>query len=213
MKIVFLPSIINGLLFDVDLTLYSNKDYYESQKQLLVNELALESGLPYEEALLEINRFRDEYALDHGGRKPALGKIFLNYGISVEKSCEWRTKLFKPEDYLCHDSKLVETMEVLQSKYAIAAVTNNTTEIVNRTLSILGVKKYFSVVIGLDRSLSVKPSMIPFEMAAKDLDIPVSELVSIGDRLEIDIELPVKNGMGGILVENMEEVYSLPSLL
>jgi phosphoglycolate phosphatase/putative hydrolase of the HAD superfamily len=33
--------------------------------------------------------------------------------------------------------------------------------------------------------------------------------VSIGDRCDIDIALPLELGMGGILVEGVEDVYAL----
>ena len=39
------------------------------------------------------------------------------------------------------------------------------------------------------------------------------QTVSIGDRYTIDIELPVKMGMGGILVSGVEEVYDIPRIL
>ena len=37
--------------------------------------------------------------------------------------------------------------------------------------------------------------------------------VSIGDRYEIDLESPLELGMGGILVDGVEDVYALPGKL
>ncbi len=213
MKILFMPKDVEGLVFDIDLTLYGSKEYYRSQIDILVSALAKEIGKPLPLALEDIDRFKRSYAEANGGRKPALGQVFLHFGVGIEKNCEWRTKLFRPEDYLAYDERLVRTMDSLARKYAIAAVTNNTTQIAIRTLEILGVREYFPVIIGLDRSLAVKPSMIPFDIAIAEMGLPRDRLVSVGDRVEVDLELPVKHGMGGILVENMEDVYALPGVL
>jgi phosphoglycolate phosphatase/putative hydrolase of the HAD superfamily len=37
--------------------------------------------------------------------------------------------------------------------------------------------------------------------------------LSVGDRYDIDIALPLELGMGGILVDGVEDVYRLPELL
>jgi len=55
--------------------------------------------------------------------------------------------------------------------------------------------------------------MAPFEMVAEKFNVPLTTMISIGDRMEIDIELPVKNGMGGMVVEGLEDVYALPEIL
>jgi FMN phosphatase YigB (HAD superfamily) len=213
MKIVTLPGKIEGLVFDIDLTLYESREYYNSQLDLLIEELARESGEPLERAHREIDEFKKEYADKNGGRKPALGQVFLHFGVTIEKNCEWRTRLFKPEEYLSYDARLAETISSLSTRFRICAVTNNTTAIARRTLDVLGVNGFFPVVVGLDRSKTVKPSIVPFRIASSDMGLPFDALVSIGDRMEVDIELPVEHGMGGILVESMDDVYSLPALL
>ena len=37
--------------------------------------------------------------------------------------------------------------------------------------------------------------------------------LSVGDRYDIDIALPLELGMGGILVDGVEDVYRLPEIL
>jgi phosphoglycolate phosphatase/putative hydrolase of the HAD superfamily len=38
------------------------------------------------------------------------------------------------------------------------------------------------------------------------------QCVSVGDRYDIDIALPLKLGMGAILVNGVEDVYKLPDV-
>ena len=46
-------------------------------------------------------------------------------------------------------------------------------------------------------------------MALEKLGLEAKDCVSVGDRFNIDVELPLKMGMGGVLVEGVEDVYNL----
>ncbi|NTV45339.1 MAG: HAD family hydrolase [Chlorobiales bacterium] len=213
MKVVSLPPVINGLVFDVDLTLYSSREYYDSMEPLMTERLARELGKSVPEITAELKRVQDAYKAENGGRKLSIGNLFHRFGVSFEQNVRWREELFQPEKYLVWDTGLAEAMRILAQHFKLAAVSNNATSVVKQTLKVLGVDHFIPVVIGLDMSLESKPTMVPFRMASEMLQLPLNEMVSIGDRMEIDIELPVANGMGGILVENMEDVYTLPDIL
>ena len=213
MKIIILPLKIKGLIFDIDQTLYDNREYYEGQKDLLVAKLAKRQNKSFEMMLKEVKEKQAAYAAQNNEERLSLGNLFLHFGISIEENCAWRTELFEPEKYLSKDKKLIAAMEVLSEKYKIAAVTNTSTHIALRTLKVLGVIRFFPIVIGLDRTLVSKPTLLPFAIASKEMQIAFKHLVSIGDRMEVDVEFPVKNGMGGILVECMEDIYRLGDIL
>ena len=72
-------------------------------------------------------------------------------------------------------------------------LTNNPTSIGRRTLQALGVERFFPIVIGLDTIAEPKPTMIPFRIVSQTYDVPLTEMVSIGDRFAIDIQLPVEH--------------------
>ena len=48
-------------------------------------------------------------------------------------------------------------------------------------------------------------------LAAASLGLAAPEIISVGDRYEVDIEPALVLGMGGILVDGVEDVYRLPS--
>ncbi|GHU60966.1 hypothetical protein FACS189445_2140 [Spirochaetia bacterium] len=56
-----------------------------------------------------------------------------------------------------------------------------------------------------------------FPLAAADwapsVPPPLTACVSIGDRYDIDLLLPLELGMGGILVDGVEDVYKVPGIL
>ncbi|MBN2440800.1 MAG: HAD family hydrolase [Spirochaetales bacterium] len=201
------------LIFDIDQTLYDNREYYEGQIDLLINRLAEKQGLSYKEMASIVNQKQNEYMAENEGRKLSLGNLFLRFGVTIEENCIWRSELFEPEKFLIRDEKLIATMEVLSEKFKIAAVTNTATDIAIRTLRVLGVESFFPLVIGLDQTRVSKPTFKPFAAAADALCVPYNQCISIGDRLNVDIETPVRHGMGGILVHSMEDIYNLPDLL
>jgi phosphoglycolate phosphatase/putative hydrolase of the HAD superfamily len=44
------------------------------------------------------------------------------------------------------------------------------------------------------------------------LGADIAGCISIGDRYDIDLALPLKLGMGGILVDGVSDVYRLPAV-
>jgi len=212
MKIYHLPKHIKALVFDVDMTLYDNREYYDSQTDLFINRLSQHLGISYDEITEKVRAIREEFKRSTG-RNLTLGQTVFKLGISLDENFRWRNELFKPEDFLKPDLNLQKTLEKLQKGFKIAAATNNTSQIALRTLKVLGIGEFFPIVIGIDISQESKPTMKPFLMISEQLNIPLNEIVSIGDRFSVDLELPIKNSMGAILIEKMSDVYELPSIL
>lgn len=213
MKIVRMPRGPKTLVFDIDLTLYDNRTYYSAQAPLLLEKLAAHLRTSTTAAEGEVRRIREAYARAHHGRTLSLGNAFLQLGIPIATSVRWREELFHPEAYLESDEALQATLHELSRSFRLAAVTNNPTSVGERTLVALGVRAYFAPVIGLDIAGESKPTMVPFTMIAAQHQVSLKEMVSIGDRMAVDIEVPVQNGMGGILVEHVADVYRLPEIL
>jgi phosphoglycolate phosphatase/putative hydrolase of the HAD superfamily len=61
--------------------------------------------------------------------------------------------------------------------------------------------------------MTAKPHEMPFK---KFLDLSNANgetCVSIGDRYDVDLDIPLKMGLGAILVDGVEDVYELPAML
>ncbi|GHT60324.1 haloacid dehalogenase [Spirochaetia bacterium] len=218
MKIFQLPKNPAALLFDMDSTLYTHDEYARSQIDLPVKKLAALRGKSFTEMQKLIKDYQDDWAAQNSGKghlcpRLSLGNTFKAFGISIEESIQWREMLYEPERYLTRDSKLRETLMLLAVSYKLAVVTNNPVSVARRTLACLGVDDLVPVIVGLDTCRVSKPHEAPFRRAAELCGVPVRDCVSIGDRYEIDISLPLEMGMGGILVDGVEDVYSLPAAL
>ena len=73
MKIIGLPEKIEGLVFDIDQTLYDNREYYDGQKSLLVEKLAQSRSKSFDEMMKEIDEYQNQYAAENNGKKLSLG--------------------------------------------------------------------------------------------------------------------------------------------
>ena len=213
MKVYHIPAEMQAILFDIDSTLYTNAAYAYEQVDVQLRHFAEIRGLAYKEAKAKIDAYRQNWAKEHGGAKTSFGNTLAAFGIPIEESIRWREKLINPADYLEYDAKLVETMEVLAKNYKIAAVTNNPLAPAKKTLETLGVISFFDEIVALDTCCVSKPHRLPYETAAKNLSISIEECLSVGDRYDIDLAVPLEMGMGGILVSGVEDVYTLPEIL
>lgn len=219
MKVYRIPDETKVLIFDIDSTLYTNPEYAKEQIDSQVRHFADIRGISHDEGRKLVRDFRNEWAKTHEDKKISLGNLLTHFGISIEQSIQWRKTLFDPAKYLSRDEKLIQTLDALSKKYYIICVTNNPVEPAMRTLQVIGIQNYIKKVIGLDSTKKSKPAKEIFELALKTaqnvLDTPVefNSCISIGDRYDIDLALPLELGMGAILVDGVNDVYALTSLL
>ncbi len=213
MTIYALPSRVSALIFDIDSTLYTCPEYAEAQIRGQIARLAALKGRSPEGMESEIEGYRAAWSAANNGKKLSLGNTFVAFGVPIEESVRWRTELINPADYLSTDAKLRAALTELATRVPLGVVTNNPVAVGRSTLAALGVEDLFRTVIGLDTCGVSKPHEAPFLKAAEDLGAGLSTCISVGDRFDIDIDLPLKLGMGGILVDGVEDVYRLEGVL
>ncbi|MDR1802133.1 MAG: HAD family hydrolase [Treponema sp.] len=213
MKVYRLPSRIRALAFDMDLTLYTNAEYGQYQIDSLVERFRQSRELSVDEMNAQVEEARETWAYFHNGRKPSLSNVLSVLGIEMEEIVRWREQLFTPGKFIKKDKRLKNTMWKLSRHYALGVVTNNPVLVARKTLSALGVLKFFPIVVGLDTCMTPKPHEKPFIEFSALSGCPPETCVSIGDRYDIDLDIPLKLGMGAILVDGVEDVYQLPGVL
>jgi phosphoglycolate phosphatase/putative hydrolase of the HAD superfamily len=202
------------VLFDIDGTLYTNPDYVSFQVDVLIEELARLSGRGVEAMREDIEHTRRCLAEAEGRTTTSLGNAMAAWGIDIETSVAWRKRLIDPSRFLEPDPKLAAALGALaDGGIRLAAVTNNPHALGRATLRALGVESCFSAVVGLDHTMKSKPAREPYELAARLVGQPPERCLSIGDRYDVDLALPLELGMGAILVDGVEDLYGLPGLL
>lgn len=213
MKIHKIPQTIQTLIFDIDSTLYTNSAYAYEQVDCQVREFAKLKNMTSDEARKLVFDFRKNFAKENNGKKISLGNLLTNFGITIEQSVQWRNDLMRPEDFLIRDEKLICELQILSKKYKLICVTNNPVKPARKTLEVIGISDFFEHIVGLDTCYKSKPAREPFEKALELTKTAAENAVAIGDRYDIDIELPLRMDMGGIEVSGVEDVYGLNKIL
>ncbi|MDE7291580.1 MAG: HAD family hydrolase [Treponemataceae bacterium] len=213
MKVIKIPQNLKTIIFDIDSTLYTNEEYAFEQVDCQVRRFASERGISDDEARKLVADFREKFARENGGKKISLSNTLLSFGVPIQKSVEWRRELLEPKNFLTHDERLQKTLSALSEKFNLICVTNNPVTPAKKTLVALGVESLFSDIIGLDTCNVSKPAREPFLLAAEKCGSHAQECLSVGDRYDLDISVPLELGMGGVLVEGVADVYRLPDFL
>lgn len=212
MKVFCLPEAVRGIVFDMDGTLYSNPAYLKWQESSQVARLADRLGIDVAEAA-EMMRAAREARRAAGLPATSMGNLFKGFGIGIADIVRWREEDLRPAEWLLPDPTLDHALSELSRKYRLSLLTNNPKKVGVASLQVLGVVRHFMTVVGLDDSGESKPSCTPFLRVCESMGLEPRECVSIGDRMDVDIEPALAIGMGAILVSGVEEVYSLPELL
>lgn len=209
MKIYKIPEQLKAIIFDIDSTLYTNQAYAFEQIDCQVREFAKLRKITADEARRMVADYRKKYAAEHDGKKVSLGNTLKSFGIPIEQSVEWRNKLMFPEHYLSTDEKLIAELKLLSQKYKLICVTNNPVYPARKTLEAIGISDFFPEIVGLDTCFKSKPAPEPFLLAAEKMNSKPENCLAIGDRYDLDIALPMELGMGGLLVDGVEDLYGL----
>jgi FMN phosphatase YigB (HAD superfamily) len=209
MKAIAVGEDPKALVFDLDNTLYTNPAYAQFQEDALVERLGRELGIGTEAAAARIASLRAEREAAGLGRT-SLGKLFAALGIDMRDSVRWREECFEPSKWLKRDERLVAALRKLAVDFKLALMTNNPRSVGEKSLEALGARGCFSVLVGLDDTLSGKPAPEPFLEVSKRLGLMPKECVSIGDRFDVDLAPAMELGMGAILVDGVADIYKLP---
>lgn len=213
MEVFKIPQNLKTIIFDIDSTLYTCPAYAWEQVDVQIRHWAEQQNLTFAQARNKISAFRKKWSKEHEGKKISLGNTFTHFGVTIEDSVEMRRTLLEPKNFLSKDEKLIQTLKVLGAKYKMICVTNNPLLPARKTLDALGVSEFFPEIVGLDTCGKSKPALEPFEKALELTQSKAEECLSIGDRFDMDISLPLKMGMGGMLVSGVKDIYTLPDLI
>lgn len=213
MKIYKIPENLKTIIFDIDSTLYTNDEYAVEQVDVQLRHFAKIKNTTPEQIRKMIEDFRNNYRKEHNGKNISLGNTLTHFGISIEESIKWRENLLEPKNFLHPDSKLIEVLSKLKEKFNMICVTNNPVLPAFKTLQAIGIDKLIPEIIGLDTCHKSKPDPEILKLAAKKTNAKIDECLSVGDRFDIDLRLALELGMGGILVDGVEDVYTFDKLL
>ncbi|WP_368544489.1 5-amino-6-(5-phospho-D-ribitylamino)uracil phosphatase YigB [Enterobacter soli] len=127
-------------------------------------------------------------------RRRAVEKAMLNVGLSardaaigaeasMENFAKWRSRIDVPQE--THD-----TLKALAEKWPLVAITNG-----NAQPELFGLGDYFEFVLRAGPHGRAKPFNDMYHLAAEKLDLPLGEILHVGDDLTTDVAGAIRCGM------------------
>ncbi|WP_426817292.1 5-amino-6-(5-phospho-D-ribitylamino)uracil phosphatase YigB [Winslowiella sp. 2C04] len=193
---------IKAITFDLDDTLYDNHDVIRrTQKESHAFLQAYHPGLndftqqAYQALRDELRQQEPEIYHDVSEwRRRAVERAMLNVGLSTAEAnkgsrevmanfAHWRSQISVPEE--TH-----RTLTALAERFPLAAVTNG-----NAEPHLFGLEGYFKFILRAGPHGRAKPYHDMYHLAAEKLDIPLENILHVGDDLTTDVAGSVRCGM------------------
>lgn len=187
---------IKGVIFDLDDTLYSEKEYIKSGYKAVSDYF----GGGYEQQLW--NYFEKG--------KPAIDELVKSLGRESEKSTLLEIyRSHKPEIHFC-DGVEKTLLELRQKGIKIGIITDGRPEGQKNKIEALGLQKYVDDVIITDElggKQFRKPNDISFRIMQNRWRLPFEDMVYIGDNINKDFQAPKQLGIRCIYYKNTNGLY------
>ena len=213
---------ISALTFDLDDTLYDNRQVILKTEQEALS--FVQNYHPSLKALQnkEFQRLRqalretepDIYHDVTEWRRRAVEQAMLNAGLtateaaigaeaSMENFAKWRSRIDVPQE--THD-----TLAALAKKWPLVAITNG-----NAQPELFGLGDYFEFVLRAGPDGRSKPFNDMYHLASERLNVPLGEILHVGDDLTTDVAGAIRCGMQACWIkpENADLMQAFDSRL
>lgn len=195
------------IIFDLDDTLISEKDYIDSGFRNVSNIFAQRYNLSSEDVYSTMkNLFQED-------TNKIFNRLFENYKIFYDDTdIKKLVKLYRehtPNINLLEDARLV--LESLRrNNIKIGIITDGYKETQNKKIEVLNLENIVEKIIVTDELGKEywKPDKRSFEMMKKYFGVEYSEMIYVGDNLKKDFLAPNELGMLSIQIERKEGIYS-----
>ena len=197
------------LVFDLDGTLYPrniyHKDYYIFTLQSIM-ELFSKSEDEAKEILIS-----GGITPDSEEPQGSVSSLMKSLGMTLKSWNHYRDSKFDVSKLILPNRRLVLDLAIMAKNFQTVLLTNNTIFSTKRILSKLGFinQKPFNLIITSDFGLELKPNSESFNYIKKTFDIQFSNMISIGDRYDVDISPLIGLGGNGILISDPSEITTI----
>jgi HAD superfamily hydrolase (TIGR01549 family) len=188
---------IKGVIFDLDDTLYSEKEY-------------VQSGYKKIEEYFKVDGVAEKLWKYFEEGKPAIDCLLSEIGHESEKNkCLRIYREQKPNIHL-YDGVIEMIAGLHQSGIRVGIITDGRPEGQRNKIEALGLEKLVDDIIITDELGGVqfrKPNDISFRIMQNRWRIPFESIVYIGDNASKDFQAPKQLGMKSVFVKNKDGLY------
>ena len=192
---------IDAVIFDLDDTLYQEKDYVKSGYRLIAK--AFPSVKDMAEKLWQV--------FLQGGK--AIDQVLIDERLFSEENKAKCLEIYRNQiPDISLDEKVVDLLKDLKCKgYKLGIITDGRPEGQWAKINALGLKEYIGEIIVTDQLGGIemrKPNPTAFRLMCERLEVEYSKAVYIGDNPKKDFIAPDQLGMRTIYFRNKEGLYS-----
>ena len=187
---------IEAVIFDLDDTLYSEKEYVKSGFKKISEHFKMPE---FESELWQV--------FERGG-KP-IDEVFRMHGIMDLKDEALHVYRFQKPDIHLYDG-VAEMLERLRKSYKVGIITDGRPEGQNAKIDALGLESKADEIIITDELGGIeyrKPNLTAFILMQRKLGIPFEKMVYVGDNPQKDFQGPEKVGMKSIVLQRIDGLY------
>lgn len=211
MEILRLPPTIEGLILDMDGTLYpyspqEGKPYLDESAEGEWQFIAQNLGLSVSDAKGAVQAKKGEIER-RTGRVTSLTCTLVELGIEKQAWDRIRAECYFPERHLKPNPRLRAALAQVPADVRVLIFSNSPRKVAERVVRTIGIHDLGIRVLGVDEVTTFKPDPAAFDKAARIAGVPMEALVSVGDRRDIDCLVPLEVGYGGAVhVSGPEDV-------
>lgn len=196
---------INALVFDMDDTLYQEKDYVISGFKAIDHWMNKEFN--------SVGFYETAFDLFCSGEKKfifnkTLEKLNISYDDSMIKRMIDHYRSHEPDIHLLEDANWI--LENLRDTFKIGLISDGYLVAQEKKVNALKLQEKFHSVILTDRlgREHWKPSHVPYEQASRELQLPHDQCVYIGDNINKDFITAKRLGWITIQIDRKDGLYS-----
>ena len=191
---------ISAVIFDLDDTLYLEKDYVKSGYNLIAK--AFPEVVNMSEKLWQV--------FLRGGK--AIDEVLLSEGLLTEENKQKCLKIYRNQiPNINLDSAVINLLSGLKEKgYKLGIITDGRPEGQRAKIKSLDLERYVDQIIVTDElggEIMRKPNEKAFVLICEKLGVNYENAVYVGDNPKKDFIAPEKLGMRSILFRNKDGLY------
>ena len=191
---------LNAVVFDMDDTLYGEKEYVRSGYRQIA------------EILPQVQNAEEKLWKFFEAKKPAIDELLRTEGIDseeIKQECVRTYRFQKPEIHLYEGVKVM-IQELKRKGIKIGLITDGRPEGQRAKIEALRLEELVDEIIVTDEFGGAefrKPNPLAFETMKERLDVSYSEMCYVGDNINKDFIAPQKLGIRAIWFKNQDGLY------
>ena len=199
---------ITSIIFDLDGTLYANRELAGEIQRVAAAAVALQLQIPAAEAAARLSAAKTELTAA-AGHETTLSAACERLGCDIRALHSYLAENIEPEKYLVRDDRVVAMLDRLGKKFALYIYTNNNRSLTDRIMRAIGIHGLFAEVFSVEDFWRAKPDRLALAKLLAAIGAEPVECLFVGDRYDVDLRLPEEHGSSIFLVQTVDELLSL----